>query len=90
MEYGFQFIHSTLCFISMSRNLAGLANFFNLLVKDTSRFCAMACPSATLSPLDLEMNAFQSLVVETSQRGSFLFGFAWRDVAKLMTMATKP
>ena len=82
--------HSTLCLSSMSRNLAGLANFFNLLVKDTSRFCAMACPSATLTPLDLEMNHCQSLVVETFQRGSVLLRAAWRDVAKLMTMATKP
>ena len=90
MEYGFHFIHSTLCLSSMSRNLAGLANFFNLLVKDTSRFCEMACPSATLTPLDLEMNPCQSLAVETFQRGSVSLATAWSHVGKLMTMATKP
>ena len=74
----------------MSRNLAGLANFFNLLVKDTSRFCAIACPSATLTPLDLEMNPCQSLVVETFQPGSASLGAAWSDVTKLMAIATKP
>jgi hypothetical protein len=40
--------------------------------------------------LDLDMNACQSLVDETFQPESVLLGAAWSDVAKLITMATKP
>ena len=44
--------------------LGRVGEFFQLTGEGYLFFCAMACPSATLTPLDLEMNPCQSLVVE--------------------------